>query len=98
MGITIEKATVHSGQTATTPTTLFWTADRSTLVDEGDVRAAFLAYAPVDPVPTEHLALIDKAQGGTVNPSTSVVGESGPETIIPPKTAPVKRTTRKPKG
>ncbi len=39
---------------------IFWTADRSALVEEGDARAAFLAYAWSDPIPPEHLALLGK--------------------------------------
>ena len=37
---------------------IFWTADRSALVEEGDVRAAFLAYGTADPIAPEHLALL----------------------------------------
>ena len=37
---------------------VYWTADRSALVEEGDARAASLAYASADPIPDEHLALL----------------------------------------
>jgi hypothetical protein len=37
---------------------VYWTSDRSALVEEGDARAAFLAYASADPILPEHLALL----------------------------------------
>lgn len=63
---------------------VYWTADRSTLVEEGDERAAFLAYAEETPIPPEHLALLGKAP------------VEAPIAAEVPKPAPVKRrTTRK---
>lgn len=40
---------------------LYFTADRSELVEEGDVRAAFLACAPGDPIPAETQKTEEKA-------------------------------------
>jgi hypothetical protein len=40
---------------------LWWTADRSELVEDGDARAAVLAYGPADPVDAAHEQLIKKA-------------------------------------
>jgi hypothetical protein len=37
---------------------VYWTADRSALVEEGDERAAFLAYARADSILPEHLSLL----------------------------------------
>jgi hypothetical protein len=37
---------------------IFWTADRSGLVEEGDPRAAHLAYGTADPITPEHLELM----------------------------------------
>ncbi len=36
---------------------LYWTADRSYLVEERDPRAAFLAWAGYEPVPDDQMAL-----------------------------------------
>ncbi len=70
---------------------VFWTADRSTLVEEGDARAAFLAYAGADPIPPEHLELLGA-------PSVTPPENAALATPKPRKpTAPVKRATRKPK-
>lgn len=64
---------------------LFWTADRSALVEEGDPRAAFLAYAPSDPIAPEHLDLVE----GNAAP------DPDPESARP---ATRKPTPRKPRG
>ena len=74
----------------------YWTADRSTLVEEGDVRAAFLAYAEADPIPPEHLALLHGQPQAT---SATVTAPENAALVMPKprKPAPVKRTIRKPK-
>ncbi len=67
---------------------IFWTADRSALVEEGDVRAAFLAYAWNDPITPEHLALLGN--------KTAIAEMPTPAVSAPVKPAPRKTTTRKP--
>ncbi len=60
---------------------LWWTADRSALVEEGDVRAAFLAHAGYEPVPAELQA-----------PTPAQAAPSAPE--VAPKPTP-KRPVRR---
>lgn len=94
MGLTIEKATAPAGPGAETHPSLFWTADRIALVGEGDVRAAFLAYGPFDPIAPEHLSLSPSAP---VEVPVEAPAAAPVEVVQPaPKPAPVKRaTTRK---
>jgi hypothetical protein len=74
---------------------VYWTSDRSTLVEEGDVRAAFLAYAEADPIPDEHLALLNRS--ARVEPTTEPTDQAVlRETSARPKTA--TKPTRKPKA
>lgn len=68
---------------------VFWTADRSALVEEGDARAASLAYAAGDPIPDEHQAMLAPATA----PATEPVKVTAPRGIA----APAKRA-RKPKA
>lgn len=71
---------------------VYWTADRSALVEEGDSRAAFLAYAPADPIAPEHLTLLSgKPAPG---PEPVKAAEPNPKPV-PVKPAPKPRATRK---
>jgi len=45
---------------------VYWTADRSALVEESDSRAAYLAYGEADTISPEHLALLGKKPGDHV--------------------------------
>ena len=56
---------------------IFWTADRSALVEESDSRAAYLAYPSADPIPPEHLALLGKKATAVVADSSIVTVPSG---------------------
>ncbi len=80
----------------------YWTADRSALVEEGDVRAAFLAYPSTDPIPPEHLAMLD-TPSVTVRPLGPVNPESVPAALaayhagdVPAPAKPAAKPTRKP--
>jgi len=64
---------------------LFWTRDRSALVEEGDPKAAFLAYAAADPVEEEHLPLL-KGRGSKPAPETGT--NPDPEAPAKPATKP----------
>jgi hypothetical protein len=69
----------------------YWTADRSTLVEESDTRGAFLAYGVADTIPPEHLALLGKPAAATP-PETVALIHAG-EVILP---AAVAKPSRKP--
>ncbi|HEY5275073.1 MAG TPA: hypothetical protein VIK38_00805 [Coriobacteriia bacterium] len=68
---------------------VYWTADRSALVEEGDVRAAFLAYAAADPIPDAHLELLVRKARPTPEQTTETAA---------PKRAARPRAARKPKA
>ena len=70
---------------------VYWTADRSTLVEEGDVRAAFLAYAGVDPIPPEHLVLLAE-QRSDDPPEPAPIASPAPKSAA--KRAPKPRTAK----
>lgn len=94
MGLTIERATPPAERSAAeTHPGLYWTADRSELVEEGDVRAAFLAYAPADPIPPEHLSLLANQRSDEIEHDLYGTEDDAPA----PKAAPAKRATRKPR-
>ena len=66
---------------------LYWTADRSELVEEGDVRAAFLAYAPYDPVPPE----MEERMGGKPSKQTPADRRLAENKGQPPRPQPPKK-------
>ena len=67
----------------------YWTADRSALVEEGDERAAFLAYPSSDPIPPEHLALLASAPVEVPTAPTAKVAK--PRVRAANRPAPAKR-------
>ena len=66
---------------------LYWTADRSELVEEGDLRAAFLAYGPFDDVEPEHKRMLTEVAHDVPDP--------GPEAKPAPKPATKPRITKR---
>ena len=78
----------------------YWTSDRSALIEEGDERAAFLAYGPWDPIPPEHRELL-QTRASVVSDEIehdlygSEDDKPAPESTPSPTP---KRATRKPKG
>jgi hypothetical protein len=64
---------------------LYWTADHSALVEEDDVRAAFLAAGPFDPIPDIGDSPADVPPGLSVTPD-------------PKPTPEAKHAARKPKA
>ena len=71
---------------------LWWTADRSALVEEGDVRAAFLAHAGHEPVPAE-LAALQRPTPAIDAPSASTAPGVAPMDTPTPK-RPVRRARK----
>jgi hypothetical protein len=72
----------------------YWTADRSMLVEEGDARAASLAYGEADPIAPEHLTLV-QVEAYVDARLQELQAEKDAPKPAPVKRAPVKRTTRK---
>ena len=56
----------------------YWTSDRSALVEEGDERAAFLAYGPGDPIPPEHKKLLTEKAHDVPDPGPEAKPASKP--------------------
>lgn len=71
---------------------VYWTADRSALVEEGDARAAFLAYAGADPISSGHLSLMAAQRSDDIEPFDLAVVKPAPV-----KRAPRPTSTRKPR-
>lgn len=94
MGLTIEKAAPPAGPASGTHPAHYWNADRSELVPEGDVRAAFLAYGPFDPIAPEHLSLLANQRSDEIEHDLYGSDDNVPAPV-PAKSAPVKRATRK---
>lgn len=70
---------------------VYWTADRSALVEESDSRAAYLAYGEADTISPEHLALLGKKLAAAAIAETPTLPD---EPVESPVVAPVQPTAK----
>ena len=71
---------------------VYWTADRSALVEEDNPRAAYLAYGVADQITPEHLALLGK-KAAAVEPPQPAPADEPLAKVAPAQ--PVHKSTRR---